>query len=464
MKIFRLIGKTLLVSLAVTTLSANAGNIDATAARAAAGRFLHQNAHAMFKATPQSAIKLAHSEASKVSGNAYYVFNIDGGGWVIIAGDDRAQEVLAYGNYGSVDVNNMPDNMKGYLDMFKAQIECMQAYKGEVVPLKTPKSNLVVEPLVKTNWAQGNPFNRQCPQYGGEYSSVGCGGLAMAQIVNYWKYPTDMPALESYPNTANYSYVPALPAATIDYSLIVDHYTDWNDAGQVVLLNTTQEQKDEVAKLCRYCAQSCLMNFSPDGSGSNVLKQKNGFLAIGYHSDAKLVGLEAWPSRETWNTTDYTDAEWIALINEQLAAGRPIPYSSEDFTDGHAFVVDGIDANGMYHVNWGWYGRCDGWYQYGAFNVTPTNETYYFNSSLFMIIDLYPYPGYVIPSDEPETMRGDVNKDGEIGIADVTALIDYILSGDATDIDLEAAECDMVDGITIADVTTLIDYILNGEW
>lgn len=60
--------------------------------------------------------------------------------------------------------------------------------------------------------------------------------------------------------------------------------------------------------------------------------------------------------------------------------------------------------------------------------------------------------------------RGDVNKDGAVNIADVTALIDYLLAADASAIDLEAADCNLDEAINIADVTTLIDYLLSGTW
>jgi len=62
------------------------------------------------------------------------------------------------------------------------------------------------------------------------------------------------------------------------------------------------------------------------------------------------------------------------------------------------------------------------------------------------------------------SMRGDVDMDGTVGIADVTALIDYILTGDETDKDLIAANCDGDDTIGIADVTAIIDFILNKAW
>ena len=60
--------------------------------------------------------------------------------------------------------------------------------------------------------------------------------------------------------------------------------------------------------------------------------------------------------------------------------------------------------------------------------------------------------------------RGDVNGDGNVNIADVTALIDYLLSGDAASIVYENAKCNDDDEVTITDVTALIDYLLSGNW
>ena len=66
---------------------------------------------------------------------------------------------------------------------------------------------------------------------------------------------------------------------------------------------------------------------------------------------------------------------------------------------------------------------------------------------------------------EPITVvRGDVNEDTSVNISDVTALIDYLLSGNATGISLENADCDEDSNINISDVTSLIDYLLSGSW
>lgn len=69
---------------------------------------------------------------------------------------------------------------------------------------------------------------------------------------------------------------------------------------------------------------------------------------------------------------------------------------------------------------------------------------------------------YVEP--EPEFLRGDVNDDGQVKINDVTALINYLLSGDATGINLKAADCNQDGGVKIGDVSALINYLLNGAW
>jgi hypothetical protein len=67
--------------------------------------------------------------------------------------------------------------------------------------------------------------------------------------------------------------------------------------------------------------------------------------------------------------------------------------------------------------------------------------------------------------DAPPTfLRGDVNDDGAVTIADVAALADYLLSNDATDLNLDASDCDQNGSVGVNDVASLIDYILNGEW
>ena len=61
-------------------------------------------------------------------------------------------------------------------------------------------------------------------------------------------------------------------------------------------------------------------------------------------------------------------------------------------------------------------------------------------------------------------IRGDVNGDNNVNINDVTTLIKYLLSHDATGVNLTAADCNQDKNVNINDVTTLIRYLLSHEW
>ena len=467
MKIKKLMGAMAIAALASVTFSVNASNIDATTARNMANSFIKQHSgttQSAFKAPVALAdIKLAHVEASKVCGNAYYVFNIQGGGWVIVAGDDRAKQVLAYGDKGNLDMNELPGSMKDYLNLYKNQIEEMQSYKGEVVPLKAPKRVTPVAPLTKSTWGQSEPMNRMCPMKGSDICSVGCGPLAMAQIVYYWKYPAGCDGMSSYYVYGGCGSVPALEATTFDYSLMLDKYTVYNpNTGGVSLGTYTEEQANEVAKLSRYCGHACNTRYGNSGtsSGSYTYDQRDAFKFFGYN-DIKLLGID--PSWYCDNNVRYTEDEWKALISVELEAGRPVAYHNVDFIDGHAWVLDGVDADGKFHMNWGFYERFDGWFEFGAFTIYPNGETWNFNGTgNEMVVNIIPYEGYVIPGDEPQgVIPGDVTGDQDVTIKDVTELINLLMKSAEYN---EAGDVNKDGNNTITDITMLINYLMTGAW
>ena len=327
MKILRIMSSMAIATVAALTFSAQAASVDVTTARMEANNFVKSKmaSKGMFNAPATADLKLAHSEASSVEGNAYYVFNIQGGGWVIIAGDDRAKQVLAYGDKGNIDMNNLPDNMKGYLNMLKGQIETAQAYKGETVPVKASKRSAAVEPLLKTDWGQSEPMNRLCPPNGsGKITSVGCGPLAMAQIMYYWKYPNEVAAVPGYSISWS-QYMSELPATTFDYSLMLDNYythnpETGNPTGYVAF---TEEQANEVAKLCRYCGQACKArygNANETSTGSYTYDQRDAFKTFGYNDNIQLIGYD--PSYYCDNSNKYTEQAWKELIYSELEAGH----------------------------------------------------------------------------------------------------------------------------------------------
>ena len=230
----KLMSSLTLAALAMTALNASAGNISAQAARTMASQFIQQQAaKGGFKANlSQTDIRLVHAEASSAlkGANDFYAFNIAGGGFIIIAGEDRATQVLGYSDQGQLDFNHLPYGLQGLLSGYKHEIEFLQTYKGDDL-LPAPQSFNAgngVDPLIKTNWGQEIPYDLQCPVYQGEYCVVGCVATAMAQVMKYWQYPESSSSIARFYCYSIRQYVSDLPATTFDYSLMLNSYCHWD--------------------------------------------------------------------------------------------------------------------------------------------------------------------------------------------------------------------------------------------
>ena len=98
---------------------------------------------------------------------------------------------------------------------------------------------------------------------------------------------------------------------------------------------------------------------------------------------------------------------------------------------GHSFIIDGYNEQGMVHVNWGWYGNYDGYFDIALLDV----RGFQFNSYQDMVINF-------VPDSSQTELTGDVNNDGSVNIEDVTSLINYLLSGDSSQIQIANADID----------------------
>ena len=459
MKIKHLLCSLALTAFALTALNASAGNVDAQAARTLANQFIRQqSAKGSLKASAAD-LSLVHAEASRtISGaNAYYAFNIKGGGFIIIAGEDRATQVLGYSDQGKLDFNNLPYNVQGLLNCYKEEIEFLQGYEGDDLVAAPNSFNATtgVDPLIKTNWGQEMPYYLQCPMKNGEYCVVGCVATAMAQVMKFWQFPEGSDAIARF-YSFGYGYVNALPATTFDYSLMLNSYCHWDwNTSELIQDTYTDAQAQEVAKLSRYCGQAVSMQYSPDGRGAYTSDQLYAMKSFGFRSSAQHV------QKSGWFTNNYTTAQWEAMMKTELDAGRPILFSADDTNGGggHAFVCDGYNTDGKFHFNFGWYGTCDGWYVSTALNMTHRDGDYLrFNSGQEMLIGIEPPEGWVPPTT---VIMGDVNMDGNVGIDDVTILIDYLLSHDGSFVNIEAADMNGDNNVDISDVTALVDYLLS---
>ena len=355
----------------IMSMDMAAAGIDAAGARTRALQFLNSQQRNILSANPKR-LSLVHTEKSKADARLadYYVFNADdGSAFVIVAGDDRAAGVLACGNH-AIDMDNVPCNMQWLLDHYSKQMDYLRAHPDVPVMAAAGQNSVVVSPLVSCTWNQRAPFYNQCPTSGTQHCLTGCVATAMAQVMYYWKYPAQAPALDGYTSEVNGATVDALPGGTFDWDNMLDVYPT----------NATAQQKDAVAMLMRYCGQACHMGYGTSASGAYSDDELEGMKTFGYNNDAVLLDRD-----------DFTADEWAAMIEQQLAAGCPILYGGVDADKnaGHAFVVDGC-GGGMYHINWGWSGSGDGYFVLDAF--TTMNLQY--SSEQQMLYQVYP-AGYL---------------------------------------------------------------------
>ena len=317
----------------------------------------------------------------------YYVFNAEGGnGYVIVSGDDRTPEILGYVDKGSFDEENIPENMKSWLQLYVDQIKFLadnnitvdkRAVKARALARATRHS---VPVMLTSRWNQGKPYNITCPKYYLEDDenettalpqkigpAAGCVATAMAQVVNFYKYPAKtrlvIPAYSiTYTSKKNGSQKTvsqkAIPRNTpIDWDNMRDTY-NWEDG------HVANAQDSAVANLMHMCGQAVQMHYGPS-SGAVTSNAKDFFInTLGFDDSAY------WVDRSSCSID-----EWFDLIYDELAAGYPVLFNGHSSGGGHAFVLDGFDGEQLFHVNWGWGGSSDGWFLVGILNPGDNSGT-----------------------------------------------------------------------------------------
>ena len=445
------------ILLALTVTGMTASNVDTRAAQAKAVQFLNSQPGTRFMASSAS-LRLTHAEKSSVKADAndFYVFNYDGGGYVIVAGDDRAEEILGYGD-GTLDMNRIPANMKWWLGQYKEQIEFLiKNPKLKVQRVSDSSSTMlrasVVQPLLTCEWDQMSPYWNQCPSYGGSTCLTGCVATAMAQVMYYWKYPASLPALPKYTTNTRKISVAALPGTTLDWNSMTDTYSN----------SSSSASKTAVATLMRYCGQAVYMdydNYNNGGSGAYTDDQLEGMKLFGYNSGATYI-----------RRASYTTTQWTAMMLEDLQAQRPILYGGDDGTYGHAFVVDGYDGS-KYHINWGWSGEDNGYFAISSFMI---DSDYDFRQNQDMLYQVYP-EGTAIETYAP--VMADASNVGTTSFkatwTDQTSsenVTDYTLYVQAFDPNCETLLTESFGGVTASNdgnsriESKLDDYCDNAGW
>jgi len=230
---------------------------------------------------------------------------------------------------------------------------------------------VVVAPLTKTKWAQGSPYNDLFPMVNGSRKVTDCVTTAMVQIMAFHKHPARGMGESSVVGPTSSSF----PSVTVPLTSLDVAY-DWdNMLNEYTSRNPGNEQQ-------RSAVATLMYHFGLVRDKPSILYAMVGY--FGYDN-----------SIQSLYRKNYSDAEWEAIIRQQLDLGLPVFYhgtsvandDEENFSveSGHGFVVDGYDNAGKFHINTGWSGRYDGWYSLNDIDLGE-GRRYNYNNHIYINI------------------------------------------------------------------------------
>lgn len=352
--------KLLILSYLWLAIPLNAGIRTTDEAMAAASRFLMQSSvRRSSSLRPQQTLRLVATGMQKSEDvPAYYVINQgDDEGFVIVSADNRCRTILGYVEEGSYSESHVPANVRLWLEHYAEEMS--QLPSSEIVPYYNPHANVIINPLLgDIMWNQDSPFNNQCPiDADGARSVTGCIATAAAQIMYYWKYPEHGVGTHAYnwKNSAGTTTKLEVNFETTTYAWekMTGNYTSWYDMQGRVHYSYSDAQAQAVATLMYHVGVACDTKYHSSGSSSFSDNVAEAFRRdFGYDKGLRLL------YKDCMSQTQFTQA----LLNE-LQAGRPVLMTGQKQGEGgHAFICDGLDKNGLFHINWGWGGYMNGFF------------------------------------------------------------------------------------------------------
>lgn len=359
-----------------------------------------------------SSLRLAHTRQKAASSeNAFYVFNrADNAGFIIVSADDRtAEDVLGYSDGGAdFNMETINPNLRFWLDRYQEEISAIDDDPQAALQPRKAKQVSAIAPLLKNQngveitWYQETPYNNYCPidQRDNTRSLTGCVATATAAIMYKWQYPAKGTGTHSYTwkdckdNKCNQYWSITMTSnfdtVTFDWANMLPAYEG---------VSATATQKKAVASLMYNVGIAADMQYGGDANGgSGAWTDDMGYGLVtyfGYELD-KFISMYSKSSYQSAKgtsvaniTAEYsvTRSQFTTYFNADLEAGHPILMGGEDPDNGgHEFVCDGRDSNNKFHINWGWEGSGNGYFEISA--LKP--GSYNFSSNLDAIIGLRP--------------------------------------------------------------------------
>jgi Peptidase C10 family/Secretion system C-terminal sorting domain/CUB domain/Spi protease inhibitor len=373
----------LLVFLLGFAFSIQAKTIDQKDAEKAAVNFFYERTNQFQDAVNYTDIIISNIFVQDIEGTpAFYAFDFQNGGFVIISAEDATYPIIGYAYEGKFPVNMESNpNYKSFIMDYAAQVayarennveaddfaqnawdHLLMSAAGQLNTNRDGSRN--IEPLLTSLWNQDYPYNYYSPKDAGGSGGrcyAGCVATAMSIVMHYWRYPEMGEGSHSY-------YASGYGTQTANFG--ATEY-QW-DAMQ----NDIDNANPFACALNQYHAAVAVdMNFGPDGSGSHSELVDDAMQDYFRYGSAVYMEKNSYPS-----------STWISIMQDELDLGRPIYYSG--FTTdwaGHAFVCDGYEDTD-FHFNFGWSGSGNGYYSLYSVNTYHVDQR--------MVKNLYPTENY----------------------------------------------------------------------
>lgn len=388
----KVISSLLVLSMVLFTTVAKADNLTAEQAKAIGAHYMAYQT-GVDKITPAALTLIYQYENPDMEAVSAYVFNVASCGWVIVAGSSVVEPIIAFSDEGSLDMDNIPDNMRWWMEGYTGAIAEVQLLDAEndypdneeyIKLLKQGVKNGTKEErivLMSTQWAQGantNPtYNYFCPVWNNRYCVTGCVATALSQICKYYEYPVR--PKKGVVSTVFHGEYLKINLDTVSFN--------YSKMPKKLKSSTPLDTVKEVAMLSYSLGVTVQMDYDPDGSAASSETAKN---------QMKIKFKYQQGTFRQRNGT--TDTNYVNTIRRNLMAGDVIYMHGASSTgsgadaSGHAWVADGYmrEDTKKYHMNWGWAGSGDGFFNLADNSMRPTGTGYNFNVSQGVILNMLP--------------------------------------------------------------------------
>jgi len=315
-------------------------------------------------------------KSSQVKEPGLFIFNrIDQPGFVIISGDKRIRDIIAYSN--SAVFSDPNPGLKALLEQYLQEIEFARENDINANTIAYTYNDIAGDTwLLTSEWNQlPAPYNSLCPSDPLPLSNeikdpTGCVATAIAQIINFNKYPR-------FGNSER-SYKSKYRTESADFKNTEYKYELMEDKPAV-------GKNDQISTLLYHCGVAVNMVYDTGGSSSNIDNAQYALKTYFKYKDCDIKNLfwYSWPT-------------WKQMIKDEIDNKRPIYYrADDDVHGGHAFVLDGYrSSDDTYHFNWGWSGSGNNYYPLTL--LTPGIYNFKYNHKMIIginpkyLVDLIP--------------------------------------------------------------------------